>query len=116
MSNYSELSFVRIHSMCLKPTPSHYMSFQSALHLHKIFNDMFVLCTTEHASLHCNVTCTSRQLKFEIIRNNKSKTGMNTITNKFYHISKQVSFDSLNFGFVHFKKLMKIQFLNYGRT
>ena len=34
----------------------------------------------------------------------------------FYCISDQISMDSLNLTFVHFKKLAKIQFLKYGRT
>ena len=116
MSNCFEISFVRIHSLCHKSTPSQIMSYQAALHLHRVFNEMFESCTTEHAALLLNVTCTSRQLKFEIIRNNRSKIGMNCISNKFYHITKQISLDSLNLGYVHFKKLMKFQFLKYGRT
>ena len=41
---------------------------------------------------------------------------MNTISNKFFHISKLISLDLLNISFVHFKKIMKIQFLKYGKT
>ena len=90
--------------------------YQSSLHLHKIVNEMYESCTTEYAALINNIVCTKRQLKFEIIRNNRSKIGMNTLSNKFYHILKQISLDSLNLGFVHFKQLMKIQFMKNGRT
>ena len=59
---------------------------------------------------------TRRQLTFEIYRNNNSKIGMNTQANKFYHISKLIALDKLNLGYVHFKKIMKCQFLKYGKT
>ena len=36
--------------------------------------------------------------------------------NKFYCISDLIGMDFLNLGFVHFKKIMKIQFLKYGKT
>ena len=62
------------------------------------------------------VLCTKRQLKFEIIRSNRNKIGMNTISNRFFNISKLISLESLNLSFVHFKKLMKIQFLKNGKT
>ena len=60
--------------------------------------------------------CTGRQIKFEVVRSNKSKIGMNTLSNKFYYITKMIGLDSLNLKFVHYKKIMKIQFLKNGRT
>ena len=57
-----------------------------------------------------------QQSKFEILRNFQGKIGMNTMANKFYHISKLIGLDQLNLGFVHFKKLAKIQFLKNGNT
>ena len=92
------------------------MSYQTSLQLHKTINGIYDHCSSEHAALLSNVICTKRQLKFEIIRSNRSKIGRNTISNRFYNISKLISLDSLNLTFVHFKKLMKIQFLKYGRT
>ena len=41
---------------------------------------------------------------------------MNTTGNKLYHINNLIGLDKLNLGFVHFKKLMKIQFLKNGKT
>ena len=116
MSYSSELSFIRIHTMCKKCTPIQIMSFQMSLHLHKTITELYISCTTEMATLLSNIICTRRQLNFEIIKNNRSKIGMNCISNKFYHISKLVSLNNLNLDFVHFKKIMKIQFLKNGRT
>ena len=116
LSNCSEVSFVKIHSICKKCTPTQIMAYQSALLLHKTISDSFNYCSYEHATLFCNIVCTGRQLNFEIIRSNRNKIGMNCISNKFYHVSKLISLNSLNLSFVHFKKLMKIQFLKNGKT
>ena len=59
---------------------------------------------------------TSRQINFQILRNNTRKIGLNTTTNKFYHISNLIGLDRLNLKFVYFKKLSKLQFLKYGKT
>ena len=116
LSNCNEISFVNIHKMCKKCTPTQIMSYQSAINLHKTLSEMSNLCTTEHASILTNIVCTTRQINFEIIRNNKRKIGMNTISNKFYQISKLIRLDYLNLTFIHFKKIMKIQFLKNGKT
>ena len=92
------------------------MSYQLSLQLHKSLSEMSEKCTTEHTRILNNIVCTSRQLNFEILRDNTSKIGMNTFSNKFYHISKMISLNNLNLSFVHYKKIMKIQFLKNGRT
>ena len=116
ISNCTEISFERLHIISRKCTPSQIMSYQSSLQLFKTVNEIFDTCTSQSVELINNVICTGRQLNFEIIRNNRSKIGMNTHSNKFYHISKKISLDFLNLDFVHFKKLMKVQFLKNGRT
>ena len=73
-------------------------------------------CTTENVRLLNNIVCPRRQLKFEILRDNHIKIGMNTGSNKFYHLNKLIGLDLFNHSFVHYKKLMKIQFLKYGYT
>ena len=46
----------------------------------------------------------------------RSKIGRNVLANKFYHLNGLIGLDTLDKGFVHFKKLMKIQFLKNGIT
>ena len=116
MSQCNEISFDNIHKLCKKCTPTQIMHYQISLQLHKTISNVYIECSSEHATLLSNIVCTSRQLKFEIIRNNSTKIGMNTISNKFFHISKLIGLDLLNLSFVHFKKVMKIQFLKYGKT
>ena len=47
---------------------------------------------------------------------NSYKIGLNTTSSKFYNLKKQIGLATLNLSFVHFKKLMKIQFLKFGKT
>ena len=74
------------------------------------------MLSLESITVLYNMTCTQRQTNFEILRDNNGKIGMNTTSNKFYCLSGKISLLSLNYGFVHFKKLMKIQFLKNGKT
>ena len=41
---------------------------------------------------------------------------MNTTANKLYHLNNLIGLDMLNLNFVHYKKLIKIQFLKNGKT
>ena len=116
MSFNCDVSFETIHKKCRKCTPAQIMYYQMPLQLHKTLNEIFESCTSEHAALLINVVCTRRQLKLEVIRSNRSKIGMNAIKNKFYHITKLIGLDLINLSFVHFKRMMKIQFLKNGAT
>ena len=79
MSRNSDISFVTIHTLCKKCTPTQIMSYQSSLQLHKSLTKLYESCTTEHATLLNNIVFTGRQLNFEIIRYNRSKIGMNCL-------------------------------------
>ena len=109
-----DVSFENVHKLSKKCTPNQIMLYQSSLKLHKMLNDPIV--TTETLHIIEQSVFTGRQITFEIVRQNNNKIGMNTQANKFYHITKMIGLDKLNLSFVHYKKLMKIQFLKYGQT
>ena len=111
-----DVSFDNIHKNNKKCTPKQIMFYTQAINLHKILNHIDFPESIDHVSLIDQTICTSRQLSFQIFKNNKTKIGMNTLANKLHFISGTVSFSMLNMGFVHFKKLAKIQFLKFGRT
>ena len=52
----------------------------------------------------------------QMIKTNSYKIGCNTSTNKLFPLNGVIGLDTLNHNFVHFKKLMKIQFLKNGKT
>ena len=92
------------------------MLYQIALKLHKLLNEHDNVLSLEHVTVVDQIVCTSRQIKFQILRNFRTKIGMNTTAKKHYPINNMIGLDFLNLGFAHFKKLMKIQFLKYGKT
>ena len=110
------VSFIEVHKVSKKCTPSQILLYNQAIQLYKTVNHSDFPCTLEDITLVDQTICTSRQLKFKVFRNNKLKIGLNTTANKLHCISDLIGYDMLNFGFVHFKKLAKIQFLKFGKT
>ena len=116
MRDNFDVSFDNIHRNCKKSTPMQIALYQNSLKLHKILNNNLDTLTFEQVTVFNQIRCSSRQINFEIGRDNVYKIGMNTISNKFFALSKLISLGNLNLEFVHFKKLAKIQFLKYGKT
>ena len=114
--NFDEISFERIHLLCKKSTPKQIMLYKVAISLHKTFNEIDPHLKTETIRLFEQIICSRRQINFKLFRDNVYKIGMNTAANKFYHINELIGLDKLNLTFVHYKKLMKIQFLKNGKT
>ena len=109
-----DLSFENVHKISKKCTPKQVTLYQISLNLYITLNVPFL--RTETITVLEQSVFTRRQTNFEILRANLTKIGMNTLANKFYHITKMIGLDKLNLSFVHYKKIMKIQFLKYGRT
>ena len=116
LTNALDISFDNIHKNNKKCTPNQIMLYQISIKLFKVVNDTEIPIKTETIRVFDQVISTRRQLYFEILRNNTYNIGMNTTTNKFYHVNKQIGLNNLNLNFVHFKKIMKIQFLKNGKT
>ena len=87
-----------------------------AIKLHKVINDHDNVLSFEHVTVMDQIVWTRRQKKFQMVRKFTTKIGMNTTANKLYHLNNLVSLDMLNLKFVHYKKIIKIQFLKNGKT
>ena len=109
------VSFEVLHKTHLKCTPKQIMLYQISLNLHRVLNSLDSI-SNEQATVLDQIICGRRQLRFEIMRNYQGKIGMNTTANKFIYVSNQIGLDLLNLNFAHYKKIMKIQFLKYGKT
>ena len=108
------ISFEEIHKINKKCTPNQIAMYQRSLSLHKALNTEPI--TFEIVTILNQMVCTRRQLKFEIIKDFNCKVGLNTTANKLYPLNGKIGLDFLNLKYVHFKKIMKIQFLKYGKT
>ena len=119
LKNNDVISFEKVHEISKKCTPNQIMLYQSALQLYKTLNfemPSFDKPTFESITVLHQMPLSSRQHLFLIFKQNNTKIGMNTTANKFYQLSGKITLNSLGYSFVHFKKLMKIQFLKYGKT
>ena len=114
--NTLDLSFERLHVLNKKCTPTQIMLYQLSLSLFKLYNIESSDIDFETITVIDQMILTSRQINFQILRNNRRKIGLNTTANKLYHISNLIGLERLNFEFVHFKKISKVQFLTYGKT
>ena len=111
-----DISFDSIHKIQKKCTPIQIMYYQMSLSLFKIINNNDEDLSFETITVLNQIVCSRRQIKFKIFRDFNTKIGLNTTANKLYHLNDLISFDLLNLTFVHFKKVMKIQLLKYGKT
>ena len=114
MSSNSEISFEKIHELYKKCTPTQIMNYQCSIQLHKIIN--FEIPCFEAVTVLNQMTSSRRQTLFLTFRDNSTKIGMNTTANKFYHLTGKITLNSLNLSFVHFKKMIQIQFLKFVKT
>ena len=113
--NY-DVSFESLHVKCKKCTPKQITLYQSSLKIFKTLNDNLDDLTFKQVIVFDQIRCTTRQLNFEIQRNNTYKIEMNTTSNKLFSLCKMISLGMLHLTFIHFKKLAKIQFLKNGKT
>ena len=114
--NTLDLSFENLHLLNKKCTPNQIMLYQLSMSLHKIYNIDSWHLNFETITVIDQMILSSRQVNFQILRNNRRKIGLNTTANKIYHLNNQIGLERLNLNFAHFKKLSKIQFLKYGNT
>ena len=116
MFNSNEISFEDVHKSCKKSTPKQIMNYQMSLKLHKILNEKSFECSLEYVRVVDQIVCPRRQILFRIFKTNNYRIGMNTTANKLFYLNDQITLDSISYDFVHFKKIMKVQFLKYGKT
>ena len=116
MTQGFDVPFENLHKTHKKCTLDQIMLYQIALKLHKLINEHNNVLSFEHVTVMDQIFCTCRQINFQILRNFRTKIGMNTTANKQYSLSNITGLNILSLNFEHFKKLMKIQFLKYGKT
>ena len=92
------------------------MLYQLSLSLFKFFNNEDHSLDFETITVLDQAIFTSRQINFQVMRNNKRKIGLNTTANKLFHLNNLIGLERLNFSFVHYKRTTKTQFLKYGKT
>jgi hypothetical protein len=93
--------YLKIHEQFKQSTPNQSGLYKLSLPLQKIFNTPNR--NIDWLNFANQIAITGRQTKFKIIKTNKTKIGLNTLSNRFYCLSKQINLTSLNLTFFAFK-------------
>ena len=79
-----------LHKMYKKSTPNQIMMYQISLLLFKTVNETCHVPSGSFTKLMDQIVCTGRQIMFETHRSNKSKIGMNSLSNRLYLLNNKM--------------------------
>ena len=102
------LSYNNLNEMAGRATPNKLMDYKLALQLYRVVNNQVPVPDWVHLNLY-NIQ-TRRQTTFATLKNNRLKVGMNTISNRFYHLNGKINLDWLNLSYDTFKIKCKNKF------
>ena len=102
------ISFEAIHKYFKQSTPAQIGLYGISLLLFTIFNE--IKQSRDWLAFTDQIIMTGRQQKFDIIRANNYKIGLNVPVNKFYFIRNMIDLNLLNLPYHLFKRKRKIQF------
>ena len=111
-----DILFERLHVIHKKCTPSQISLYQQFIWLYRILNFDGPEPSFETITVLDQLICTTRQLNFQIIKNNHRKIGLNTTANKLYHLNNSIGLVHFNLTLKNFKKQMKIKSMTNGKT
>ena len=103
------ISFIQLHSINKRATPTQIMNYKHALLLYKIFNNK--LYSKEWLALNFQQTYNARTDTLNIVDTSRIKIGKNSATNRLKLINGKITFDSLNLSWNSYKIKCKIVFL-----
>ena len=103
------MSFERIHAINKRATPNAIMNYNLGIQLYKLYN------TKEHSlewlHLNQNQILTSRQTRFQILRSNSLRIGLNALANRLANINGKIELTWLNLSYESFKIKCKRLFI-----
>ena len=102
---YSMISFENIHKMNNRAMPEAFMTYKSAIQLFKLYNSDDH--TLEWVSLNVNQIITTRQSNFIIMKTNRTKVGLNILSNRLHILNGMIPLISQS---VHSKSIANIYY------
>ena len=109
-NNDPMISFERLHQIAKRATPEKMMLYKHAILLYKMYNSENH--SNEWVHLNLNQVITSRQTKFNILKTNQLKVGLNAPANRLHSINNYIPLTWLNYSFNTFKIKAKDLILN----
>ena len=105
----NDYSFITLHNLNKRATPSQMVNYKLALQLYKTFNTQQP--PLEWAALNENINTNRRQVYFETIHQSRTKIGHNFLSNRFKTLNRQIPLEWLNNSIDTFKIKCKTKFL-----
>ena len=105
------ISFIHLHRLANRATPTMFCKYRLALQLYKTFNNR--VPETEWLHLNLEQINTRRQTTFHIMRCNNLLVGQNILTNRFRELNGMIPLEWFNRSIDSFKILCKIKFLTF---
>ena len=106
----SMTSFNYIHTSCKRASPEQMMKYKMALCLFKLYNQEYN--SIEFLLLNFNQVLTTRQTTFKLIKNNRTRVGLNSLANRLYLLNGFIPLVWLNSCIGTFKVNCKKLFLH----
>ena len=103
------ISYITLHAIVKRATPSQIMIYKHALLLHKIYNDEN--SSQEWLSLFFNQTFNNRAMAANFIDNSKFKVGKNLIENRLTLLNNKINYQMLNQTYESYKIACKNLFI-----
>ena len=103
------ISYENTHKMNNRAMPEAFMSYKTAIQLHKVYNQTDP--SLDWINLHFDQILTSRQTEFLISKTNKTKVGLNILSNRFAILNGLIPLRWLNFNIDTYKIHCKQIFL-----
>ena len=104
-----KISYITLHAIVKRATPSQIMIYKHALLLHKIYNDEN--SSQEWLSLFFNQTFNNRAMAANFIDNSKFKVGKNLIENRLTLLNNKINYQMLNQTYESYKITCKNLFI-----
>ena len=108
------ISYLNLHNMAKRATPSMFTNYKLALMLHNLYNSD--LMSDEWIHLNLNQVFTSRQTMFHINKNNNLNVGMNALSNRLHLINDKIPLEWMNKSYNSFKMSCKNYFLTNSQN
>ena len=94
-------NYMTLHKKTKRATPEMYNEYKLSLMLFKLYNEC--IPNLEWVNLNFQLVTMSRQTHFCCIKNNNSKIGLQTLTNRFHCLNNKIPLDWLNLSLNSFK-------------
>ena len=111
-SYHDRMSFIELHRINSRATPTQMCDYKHALQLYKLIS--LETPKVDWVDLNFQQVFSGRSRTFNFAKTNNYKVGLNLICNRFHSINGKIDYSWMEESFESFKLLCKRMFLQYN--